>query len=234
MRDTAVLIPAAGKGERLKANCPKALYELAGVPLLAHALRRVAATSCAARVVVAAPLAWLSESQALVSALGGELAELEISVVAGGADRRASVFAALKGLPSSTSTPIVLVHDAARAFAPPELFEAVAAAVRTGYSAVVPTLPVVDTIRRVDASGTLMGTVDRSSLRVVQTPQGFSFSTLWAAHEHVGAEAIATDDAALVEQLGDKIHAIDGSDAAFKITYEQDLVLARAMAVMEK
>ena len=102
----------------------------------------------------------------------------------------------------------MLVHDAARAFAPPDLVERVAAAVRRGHAAVIPVLPVVDTIKQVDDSGHVIGTVDRSTLRAVQTPQGFRREVLEAAHR--AAVDALTDDAGLVEKLGVRVYCVPG------------------------
>src|SRR5439155_26395945 len=119
---------------------------------------------------------------------------------------------------------IVLVHDAARALAPTDLVERVAAAVRAGHAAVIPLLPVVDTVKQVDLAGSVIGTVDRSALRIVQTPQGFRRSVL--AQAHAAAVDEHTDDAGLVEKLGIPVTTVPGDDAAFKITTSADLARA--------
>jgi 2-C-methyl-D-erythritol 4-phosphate cytidylyltransferase len=215
--DVAVLVVAAGLGVRLGAGRPKALRPLAGQPLLVHAVRRVAAARSVGCVVVAAPP---SEVVAV-----GELVGPGVLVVAGGPTRQASVAAALAGVPDRYE--IVLVHDAARALAPTALMEAVAGAVRDGADAVIPVLPVVDTVKEVAASGTVVGTVDRSVLRAVQTPQGFRRAVLVAAHRAAGDEH--TDDAGLVEKLGVPVQTVPGDEAAFKITRPVDLMFAEAL-----
>jgi len=215
--DVAVLVVAAGLGLRLGPGGPKALRSLAGQPLLVHAVRRVRAANSVAAVIVAAP-------PADVAAVGALLGP-GVTVVAGGATRQASVAAALAAVPDGPD--IVLVHDAARALAPTALIEAVAAAVRGGHDAVIPVLPVVDTVKEVAASGAVVGTVDRSVLRAVQTPQGFRRSVLAAAH--ASAVDHHTDDAGLVEKLGVTVHTVPGHEAAFKITKPLDLVLAEAL-----
>jgi 2-C-methyl-D-erythritol 4-phosphate cytidylyltransferase len=123
---------------------------------------------------------------------------------------------------------LVLVHDAARAFAPPELFERVAAALRAGHRAVIPVLDVVDTVKQVDASGHVVATLDRSSLRSVQTPQGFHRDVLEAGHRAAGGDA-RTDDAGLAESIGIKVFCVPGEEAAMKITRPADLDLAAAL-----
>src|SRR5262245_24086302 len=137
-----------------------------------------------------------------------------VLVVPGGANRQASVASALAAAPPEYE--IVLVHDAARALAPAELIERVAGTVRAGHPAVIPVLPVVDTIRHVDLAGEIIGTLDRSALRVVQTPQGFRRDVLVAAHEAAVDEL--TDDAGLAEKIGVPVTTVVGDEAAFKIT----------------
>jgi len=123
------------------------------------------------------------------------------------------------------------VHDAARPLAPPQLAEAVVAAVRSGADAVVPGVPLADTVKAVDAAELVTSTPDRATLRAVQTPQGFRRATLDAAHRaaaELPADS-ATDDAGLAERIGASVLVIPGSDDAFKITRPLDLVLAEAV-----
>jgi 2-C-methyl-D-erythritol 4-phosphate cytidylyltransferase len=214
--DVAVLVPAAGAGLRLGPGGPKALRPLAGEPLLVHAARRIAAAPSVAFIVVAAPAADVATVKRLLAGVA------PVTVVAGGEHRQASVAAALAAVPADL--PIVLVHDAARALAPAALFESVATAVRDGHDAVIPVLPVIDTIKEVTADGEVRGTVDRAALRAVQTPQGFRRATLDAAH--AAAVDPLTDDAGLVEKLGVQVFCVAGSDHALKITRPFDLAVA--------
>ncbi|MBM7079279.1 MULTISPECIES: 2-C-methyl-D-erythritol 4-phosphate cytidylyltransferase [Micromonospora] len=214
--DVAVLVPAAGAGVRLGPGGPKALRLLGGEPLLVHVVRRVAAAPSVHTVVVAAPATEVDAVRQLLTPVAPVL------VVAGGAERQASVANALAAVPSGPD--IVLVHDAARALTPPALVEAVAAAVRAGHDAVIPVLPVSDTIKRVDAAGVVLTTVDRSALRAVQTPQGFRRGVLAAAHAAAGDPL--TDDAGLVEQQGVPVFCVPGSEYALKVTRPFDLTLA--------
>lgn len=142
----------------------------------------------------------------------------DVAVVAGGAERTASVAAGLSALRDDVD--VVLVHDAARCLAPAALFDRLVEAVRAGADAVVPGLPVTDTIKAVDATGVVVATPDRSTLRAVQTPQAFRRSLLAAAH---ASGADATDDAALVERVGGRVLVVDGDDLAFKVTTAADL-----------
>jgi 2-C-methyl-D-erythritol 4-phosphate cytidylyltransferase len=221
--DVAILVPAAGQGVRLGPGGPKALRVLADAPLLVHAVRRLSAAPCAGHVVVAAPAGEVEAVRALLAPVVA--APVVLEVVAGGATRQASVAAALAVVPDSYD--LVLVHDAARALAPSELFERVAAAVRSGHPAVVPVLPVSDTIKEVDATGHVMGTVDRSVLRMVQTPQGFRRSVLISAHAAAVDEH--TDDAGLAEKIGVPVLTIPGDEAALKITRPFDLAVAELL-----
>jgi 2-C-methyl-D-erythritol 4-phosphate cytidylyltransferase len=221
--DVAVLVPAAGAGSRLGPGGPKALRLLAGEPLLVHAIRRVAAAPSVRLIVVAAPADELEAVRALLAPVA------PVTVVAGGAERQESVALALAAVPAEVG--IVLVHDAARALTPPQLIESVAAAVRAGHPAVVPVLPVVDTIKEVGpvSSGIemVLGTVDRTVLRSVQTPQGFRHDVLAAAHA-TAADPL-TDDAGLVEKAGVPVTCVPGSELAMKITRPLDLILAEAL-----
>lgn len=229
--DVAVLVPAAGAGLRLGPGGPKALRLLAGEPLLVHAVRRLAAAPSVRLIVVAAPAAEVDAVRALLAPVA------PVTVVPGGAERQHSVAAALAVVPPEIG--IVLVHDAARALTPPELVESVAAAVRAGRPAVIPVLPVVDTIKEVGAAlqpddvpglgsaEIVVGTVDRAVLRSVQTPQGFRREVLAAAH--AAGLAAHTDDAGMVEKAGIQVTCVPGSELAMKITRPLDLVIAEAL-----
>lgn len=214
--DVAVLVAAAGSGVRLGPGAPKALRLLGGDPLLVHAVRRIAAAPSVAVVVVAAPPGDVDAVRTLLTPVA------PVTVVPGGEHRQASVGAALAAVPSGV--PFVLVHDAARALTPPALFESVAAALRAGAGAVIPVLPVVDTIKEVGPEEEVRGTVDRTPLRAVQTPQGFRRDVLATAH--AGAVDPLTDDAGLVEKLGLRVDCVPGSEHALKITRPFDLVIA--------
>ena len=212
-----VLVPAAGLGVRLGSGGPKALRELAGEPLIVHAVRGLRAAPSVGPVVVAAP----APDVAAVTRL---LASYDVVVVAGGAVRQDSVRLALAALPATAQ--LVLVHDAARCLTPGRLVEAVVAALRAGAEAVVPVLPIADTVKQVEGERVL-GTVDRATLRAVQTPQGFRRSVLERAHR-AGLQA-ATDDAGLVEALGGTVTTVPGDDEAFKVTGPLDRLLAEAL-----
>ena len=212
-----VLVPAAGLGVRLGPGGPKSLRLLAGEPLLVHAVRGLRACPSVGPVVVAAPAADVDGVRAL-------LAPYDVVVVAGGAERQDSVRAALSAL--GPDVDLVLVHDAARCLTPVAVVEAVVDALRRGAEAVVPVLPVADTVKQV-AGDQVVATVDRAALRAVQTPQGFRRGRLEQAHAAAGTAL--TDDAGLVEALGRTVVTVPGADEAFKVTRPLDLLLAEAL-----
>lgn len=211
------VVPAAGAGTRLGPGEPKALRLLDGVPLLVHAVRRLRACGAVGPVVVAVPSGREAEVEAL-------LAGLSATVVAGGAERQDSVAAGLAALPPEVD--LVLVHDAARALVPEPVVRAVVDALVAGAEAVVPVLPVADTVKRVDADGVVVATVPRADLRAVQTPQGFRRAVLERAH--AGTSPV-TDDASMVEALGVPVRTVPGDPAAFKVTTVFDLLVAEAV-----
>ncbi|MEB3982651.1 2-C-methyl-D-erythritol 4-phosphate cytidylyltransferase [Mycobacterium sp. 663a-19] len=212
------VVPAAGSGERLAAGIPKAFCELDGRTLLERAVGGLLESGVVGGVVVAVPTDRIDQAE---RALGEDA-----TVVAGGADRKQSVRLALSALPATAE--FVLVHDAARALTPPGLIVRVVDALRAGHRAVVPALPLSDTIKAVDANGVVLGTPERAGLRAVQTPQGFATELLLRAYERAGT-ADFTDDASLVEHVGGQVQVVDGDPLAFKITTQLDLVLAQAI-----
>jgi len=223
---TAVVLPAAGRGERLGPGTPKALRPLAGEPMLVHAVRAALAASGVSCVVVAAPTEELGAVHAQLAPLA---AAAQVMIVAGGLSRQQSVAAALAALPDGVD--VVLVHDAARPLTPASQFDAVAEAVRAGHDAVVPGLPVTDTIKQVGVDGRVLGTPERVLLRAIQTPQGFRREVLAAAHaaSESATDATATDDAGLVERMGGSVYVVPGHEEAFKVTHPLDLLLAEAV-----
>ncbi|SOC56959.1 IspD/TarI family cytidylyltransferase [Ornithinimicrobium cerasi] len=210
-------------------------------PIVVHALRAVLRCRALACVVVVAPPDD-DGMQQLTSALddafpgltAGDVPGPVVSVVAGGAERSDSVAAGLAALPPGAG--VVLVHDAARALTPVDVFDRVVHAVRSGHAAVTPAVPVTDTVKEVELGPggveTVVATLDRSVLRAVQTPQGFLRETLERAHEeHAGdrgSAAPATDDCGLVEAAGGRVTVVEGSPRAMKITTRSDLALAAA------
>ncbi len=223
-----VVVVAAGSGTRLGAGIPKALVEVGGVTLLARSLGSVFGLAEEAHVVVVAPDTHLAETSAVVDAVAGA-ARGSVTVVVGGATRQGSVRAGLAALVGSVDT--VLVHDAARALTPTALIAAVGQAVRADGACVVPGLPVTDTVKRVDPAGECLGTVDRSDLVGVQTPQGFPRAALDAAYARAATEH--TDDAALFQASGGRVRVIPGDALAFKVTTAWDLRRAEELVARD-
>ncbi|MFT2018278.1 2-C-methyl-D-erythritol 4-phosphate cytidylyltransferase [Streptomyces sp. 796.1] len=233
---TAAVIPAAGRGVRLGPGAPKALRTLNGTPMLVHAVRAMAASRAVSLVIVVAPSDGAAEVRRLLDAhpLAGSVAEkTDVVVVPGGETRQESVRLGLAALPDDIT--VVLVHDAARPLVPVDVVDAVAAAVRGGAPAVVPALPLADTVKQVEPRPAgqpepVVGTPERARLRAVQTPQGFDRATLVEAHERVLLEGEgATDDAGMVERIGRDVVVVPGHEEAFKVTRPLDLVLAEAV-----
>ena len=223
----AAILTAAGSGSRFGSVLPKALVPLAGVPLVVHAARRLAGSGVVDEIVVTVPDGRQREVADAFGVAGPLPHGVKVVLVPGGATRQASVAAGLAAIGGDVD--VVLVHDAARALAPERLVVEVVAAVRGGARAVIPVLPVVDSI--VDVEDGTARHVDRSSLRVVQTPQGFERALLDRAHAAAQALArsegsAATDDASLCAALGELVTVVPGDEAALKITVPRDLVLA--------
>ncbi|MEV8020781.1 2-C-methyl-D-erythritol 4-phosphate cytidylyltransferase [Streptomyces sp. NPDC086554] len=226
---TAVVIPAAGRGVRLGPGAPKALRALNGTPMLIHAIRAMAASRAVSLVVVVAPPDGAAEVKTLLD--DHALPErTDFVVVPGGETRQESVKLGLDALPPGIG--VVLVHDAARPLVPVDTVDGVIEAVRDGAPAVVPALPVADTVKQVEPRDAglpepVVATPERSRLRAVQTPQGFDRDILVRAHETVTDNV--TDDASMVEQLGLQVVVVPGHEEAFKVTRPLDLVLAEAV-----
>lgn len=216
------VIPAAGRGERLGGPVPKALREVGGATLLEHSLRAIAECRSVTHLVVAAPEDHLDTVTRITASMD---IPASLVVVVGGATRTASVQCASAALPSDILG--VLDHDAARPLVPVRVVDAVVAALSGGAQAVVPVVPIVDTIKEVDEAGRVLRTVDRSVLRAAQTPQGFAPDVLASALAQPGAEA--TDISALVERLGLPVLVVPGDADAFKVTTPPDLLLAEAI-----
>ncbi|UJP40934.1 IspD/TarI family cytidylyltransferase [Cellulomonas palmilytica] len=262
----AAVLTAAGSGSRLGHVLPKALVPVRGEPLVVHAARRLLDArdgrgALVDALVVTAPADHLDAFVAALAPLDAGPGSGRVRVVVGGATRQASVAAGLAALgagdassddtssddtssadtssdDTSSDDTVVLVHDAARPFVPPELVARVVAAVEAGHDAVVPGLPVTDTVKRVGPETTgaapVVGTVERAELRAVQTPQGFRLGLLRRAHDEAARHAhdeslAATDDAGLVERLGATVVVVPGDERAAKITTARDLRVAELL-----
>lgn len=220
------IVVAAGAGVRLGAGQPKALREVAGRTLVRHSLDGLAAGGVNRAVVVIPD----GERAAFETALADS--PILAATVLGGARRQDSVragLAAIAGDPLLAECEYVLVHDAARAMVPGDMVARVIEALAQGAVGCVPVLPVTDSIRRLTADGSEV--VDRSPLRIVQTPQGFLRTVLAEALERAESNGLeVTDDASAVAALGHPVSLVDGDRAALKVTEPTDLVLVEAIA----
>ena len=217
----AVLV-AAGRGERLGQDRPKAFARLGDLPLLAEPLRRLDQSEWIDGVVVVAPPGWEEPAILLAEELG---ASKVTACVAGGATRSESVRLGLAEVPDDAV--VVLVHDAARPFLPPEIVPRLLEALAEGYDAAVPALAVTDTVKRV-RHGVVVETPLREELVAVQTPQAFVASVFRAA-----AAGEGSDCASLVEAAGGRVKVVAGDERLLKVTTPADLERVSAWLTAE-
>jgi 2-C-methyl-D-erythritol 4-phosphate cytidylyltransferase len=223
---TVALIVAAGSGERLGADRPKALVELAGRPMLMWSMEALRDTDGIERIAIAMPVDSDEHTRGLDFAAPGAPA---IVAVRGGATRSESVRRALDAVGPGDP---VLVHDAARPLLTPELAREVidALAADASADAAIAAMPVTDTVKRVDGGGAVHETLDRGELWAVQTPQVFRRAALERALEVPAHElARATDDAWLIERDGGRVIVVRGSDENLKVTTPLDLRVAELL-----
>jgi len=211
------VLAAAGSGDRLGANRPKAFARLGDEPLLAQSLKRLDDSDWVDSIVMAAPPGW--EEPAIL--LAEELGCSKVSAcVTGGATRGESVARALAEVPEEAA--VVLVHDAARPLLSDDVIERLLTALNEGWDGALPALQLADTIKRVDGEGQVVETLDRDELRAVQTPQAFVASVLRAAYAD-GDAAGASDCSALVEARGGRVKVVEGDPKLSKVTDAADL-----------
>lgn len=216
----AAVIVAAGRGQRFGDPTPKQYLSLAGVPVLRRAVECFARHPGVGRVIVAIRPDDAARAHACLAGLACEL-------IAGGAERQDSVRAGLEYLAQAETPPeLALIHDAARPLVAPDLIDRILDALSAGApwpaDGALPCLTLVDTIKQVDAAGVMCATLDRNSLRRAQTPQGFRFAPILAAHRAAAGRAL-TDDAAVAEAAGLRVLAVDGDPLCLKITDRADL-----------
>jgi 2-C-methyl-D-erythritol 4-phosphate cytidylyltransferase len=211
------LLVAAGAGERLGADRPKAFVRLGELPMLAEPLRRLDESEWVDAIVVAVPGGWEEPAILLAEELS---AGKVVAAVAGGETRAESVRSALAEVPEEAL--VALVHDAARPLVTDEVIGRVLAPLSEGWDGVVPGVPVVDTVKTVEGRG-VTGTLSRDNLVAVQTPQAFSAATLRSAY--AGDLAGATDCSSLVEAQGGRVAWVDGDPRLLKVTTPADLEL---------
>ena len=214
------VLAAAGRGERLGSDRPKAFARLGGRPLLAESLERLEGSDWVDRIVVAAPPEWEEPCILVAEEIGAGKVN---SVVTGGAARSESVRLALDEVPEDAA--VVLVHDAARPLLPEEVIERVLAPLSEGWDGVVPALPVSDTVKKV-RHDQVVETLRRDELVAVQTPQAFVPGVLRAAL--AGDVSAASDCASLVEAAGGRVKAVEGDLRLLKVTDAADLQLVES------
>jgi 2-C-methyl-D-erythritol 4-phosphate cytidylyltransferase len=217
----AAILAAAGSGERLGADRPKAFARLGDRPLLAESLERLEASSWIEAIVIAAPSGWEEPAILLAEELGcGKVG----SCVTGGATRADSVRLALAEVPEAAA--VVVVHDAARPLLPDDVIERVLAPLAEGWDGAVPALPLADTVKRVHGDQ-VVETLDRTELRAVQTPQAFVAPLLRDAF--AAAREDVSDCASLVEAFGGRVKVVPGDPRLLKVTDASDLERVEAL-----
>lgn len=213
----AAVVSAVERGERAGSSSPGAFRSLRGLPLLAHAVGSVTRATLVDLVVIAASPDDLETVHELVD-------RYQLDAETPGALRTdGPVAQAVLGLPPAVDT--VLIHDATRPLVPADLVDAVVRAVQAGADAVVPAVPVADTVKETDPAGRVLRTVDRSTLRTAQAPRGFRRDVLCKAY----ASRTAADDAdelGLVQQVGGSVVIIPGAEEAILVARPSDLALA--------
>jgi 2-C-methyl-D-erythritol 4-phosphate cytidylyltransferase len=219
-----LLIAAAGSGRRMGASGNKLLLEVAGRPVLAWTLEAALATPVIRWIgIVGQPL----DEAPITAIVAAAVPDRPVRWIVGGATRQESVSRGLAALPAEAEG--VLIHDGARCLVQPELLERCAAAVGAGR-AVIAATPVTDTIKQVDAEGTITATPDRADLWAAQTPQGFPVAQLRQAHARASQEGWSvTDDAALFERLGWPVQVLQAPPSNIKLTTPFDLTVAEAV-----
>lgn len=217
--NVALVIPAAGSGQRLGRGIPKALVDVGGSPLLRRTLERLASAAGFLETVVLAPADAIASFESAVEGAGESLGRIRVH--AGGATRQESVHAGLRALgPDAT---VVCVHDAARPFVSADTVRRVLAAAAEGGAATAASRP-ADSVREEREGGSVA--LDRSRLWMVETPQAFRRDVLERAHDAAAASGSSyTDDASLVEAIGQPVHVVESTGRNLKVTVEADLLL---------
>jgi 2-C-methyl-D-erythritol 4-phosphate cytidylyltransferase len=225
MAQTTAIVVAAGSGERFGGGVPKAFAELAGRPMLLYSVQTL--HDCLGAVVLVVGAAYQRQAAHLLREHGLN----DVVVCAGGDTRPASVSAGLACC--SREARVVAVHDAARPLVTHAVVERVVGALTPQWDAVAPGLPVVDTLKLVEPiRGTVLRTVDRRGLWIVQTPQVFPRAVLERVHARVaGSAEAATDDLSLVERAGGRVRLVDGDPRNLKVTFAADARIAEALVL---
>lgn len=218
MKTFSVIIPAAGSGSRIGGDIPKQYREIAGAPALAHVLRVFHSFEECREIIVPIDYDWSQEA--------GQCAEgiYNVRFVRGGRERQNSIAAALDNM--HIRPDIILVHDAARPCISPALIKTVLEGAQK-YGAVLPALPITETLKRVSSEGKVLETVPREGLYAAQTPQGARTDILRGAYENATTKGIiGTDDVSLIEAFGRDVQVVKGDPENIKITYPEDFIRA--------
>jgi 2-C-methyl-D-erythritol 4-phosphate cytidylyltransferase len=227
-RDVGVIIVAAGSGLRTGSKELKQFRWVAGKPMLLHSIQTFQALADVAMVVCVLPREYVGDPPPWIFQSDADRLLLSI----GGRHRGESVANGLEDVPSECE--IVVIHDAARPLVSSETIARVIDEARNGNGAVA-ALPLADTLKRVDSTGKIIETVDRFGLWRAQTPQAFPRKAIERAHREAReADRIATDDAALCEQIGLPVVVVRGSERALKITEDNDFALAEALSIFRE
>ena len=221
-----IVVVAAGRGERAGASVegPKQYRRIGGKPVIWHTLNTFLEWPRSGPIAVVIH----PDDRALIEAAVGEVPSREdLIIVTGGATRQASVLNGLRAL-RDHGIDHVMIQDGVRPFVDAELLERIASELAAGKTAVLPALPVSDTIKRADASGVVAGTVPRKELFAAQTPQSFHYATILDAHERAAEEQAVdfTDDASIAEWAGLPVHLVEGSIENVKLTVQRDIAMA--------
>ena len=221
MRDVAVVIPAGGVGRRLGNRTPKQFLRVGGTTILARTVTHFTRHPAVGDVVVVAPAAHLARTRRALAGVGGRT---RLQVVPGGVERQESVWLGMQAVPDSAA--VIVVHDAVRPFITRALIDHVVSAARAGGAAIC-ARPIAETVKRV-RDGLVEATLDRTALWAVQTPQAFRAAVLREAHEKARRDGyLGTDEAMLVERLGQPVTVVPGLADNVKITTPDDLKRAK-------
>ena len=228
------IFPAAGKGKRMQAGMNKVLVELEGMPILVRTLARFSRCQAVDRLVVVVAA---HEADFVTDMLTGSDREFGLKpwqVTAGGSERQYSVWNGIQAVQGAADDDIILVHDAARPLVSEKtILETIRVAEAKG--AAIAAVPAKNTIKLCNAAGEVVETPDRSRLWEVQTPQGFRRDILVRANQQAMAESfLGTDDASLVERLGQKVFIVESDYRNIKLTTPEDMVIAKAFLAAEE
>lgn len=221
----SAIIVASGKGTRMKGSMRKQYLDLSGRPVLAHSIMTFDSCGLVDEIFLVIPKEDVEYCQNKILSLLD--LNNQINLVCGGAKRQDSVYNGLKAITKNTDT--VVIHDGVRPFIQPEEIEE-CILVSKKYGACILGTPVSDTLKRVDKSDIIETTLSRENIWLAQTPQVFRFDLILKAHETARRDGyVGTDDASLVERLGEDVKIINGGRFNIKITKKEDLAIAKAM-----